>query len=382
VIDPPSAPAFAARSLDSVVPSLLAALGAPGFTDRLEVGSARSACLLLIDGLGAELLHTHAADAPFLSSLAAGTSPIEVGFPATTAVSLATLGTGQPPGVHGIVGYVFAAPGGALLNALTWKAPAGSEGTDARTVLPPERLQPRDTLAQRAALAGVRMTSVAPSYQEHSGLTRAALRGAPFRAARALGDLAAAALDASPGELRYVYHGDLDMLGHRYGPGSLPWRLQLTQIDQLAASIAAHLPPGTALAITADHGMVELDTDNCVDLDDDPALQSGVRAIGGEIRARHVYVERGAHSDVLSAWQERLGDRAWVLSQEEAIAAGWFGPQVSDAVRERIGDVLAALRGRAGALRRVAEPLESSLIGQHGSLTPAERLVPFLLVRG
>jgi hypothetical protein len=104
-----------------------------------------------------------------------------------------------------------------------------------------------------------------------------------------------------------------------------------------------------------------------------------VDAIGGEVRARHVYTRAGALQDVLSVWREVLGDRAWVVTRAEAIAAGWFGERVADDVRLRIGDVVVAARGSSGVLRRAAEPIESSLIGQHGSVTEAEQTIPLLL---
>ncbi len=104
--------------------------------------------------------------------------------------------------------------------------------------------------------------------------------------------------------------------------------------------------------------------------------------IGGEARARHIYIAPGADDDVLATWQTTLADRAWVASRDEAIAAGWFGERVSDETRRRIGDVVAAARDSVGLLRRTAEPLESSLIGQHGSLTTAEQNVPLLLAYG
>ena len=105
-------------------------------------------------------------------------------------------------------------------------------------------------------------------------------------------------------------------------------------------------------------------------------------AIGGEPRARHVYIEDGAGDAVLAAWRETLADRAWVASRDEAIAAGWFGGRVRDDVRSRIGDVVAAARGTATMVRRTVEPLESSLIGHHGSLTSAEQSIPLLLAYG
>ena len=77
-----------------------------------------------------------------------------------------------------------------------------------------------------------------------------------------------------------------------------------------------------------------------------------------------------------------MGKRAWVVSREEAISAGWFGDRISDEARHRIGDIVAAARSSAAMIRRTVEPLESSLIGHHGSLTNAEQRVPLLIAHG
>ncbi|MQA16302.1 MAG: alkaline phosphatase family protein [Pseudonocardiaceae bacterium] len=375
----PLLPRYGARSLPEVVPSLLAALGVGG-PNPLDVEPARSVCLLLLDGLGAELLGEHAAEAPVLASLAAGSEPLTAGFPATTAASIASLGTGRPPGEHGITGYTFAAPGGVLLNALTWCSHGdGADAVDLRERAVPEQVQPYDTALQRAAGAGLDVRVLAPRVQRGSGLSRAALRGGDFRAVHALGDLAVGVLSALDGRgFCYAYHGDLDLVGHLYGPGSPAWRLQLAHVDHLVASIVQRLPAGALLAVVADHGMVALD--DPIDADAEPALREGVRGLAGDVRARHVYADPGAAADVLAAWSELLGDRAWVVSRDEAVAAGWFGP-VDRRVAERIGDAVVAARGGFGVLRRVAEPRESKMVGHHGSLTSAEQLVPFLLAR-
>lgn len=370
------------RTLADVVPSLLAALGARPFNNPLGVTAARSVCLLVVDGLGWQLLRDHAADAPFLARLAAQAEPLVAGFPATTATSLASLGTGLPPGRHGIVGYSFVVPGSGLLNALTWRSHGAADPVDLRDVVVPETAQPLPTIFEQAEAAGIAVTIAAPRYQEHSGLTRAVLRGGRFQPVRALGDLAATALTSGSKIFCYAYHGDLDMLGHRYGPGSLPWRLQLQQVDQLAASIAARLAPGALLAVTADHGMVAIPETDRIDYDTEPALRDGVAVIGGEVRVRHLYTEPEAADDVLDRWRSRLGDRAWIVTREEAIAAEWFGPTVADHVRDRIGDVIVAARDTTGVVCRTAEPLESRLLGHHGSFTADEQLVPLLLVSG
>lgn len=371
--------------LPDVLPSLLAAMGVPGYTDVLGFPACRSAAVLLVDGLGWSLLREHEWDAPFLTSLATRT-PIKAGFPTTTATSVMSLGTGRHSGAHGIVGYSFADQDGGLMYPLSWTR-RDTEGRRHNVLKqwPPEEFQPLPTVLEQATDAGTRAYAVASPEFRDTGLTRAALRGGQFRDAHALGDLAAGLVSAvTEPALCYAYHGHLDLLGHLHGPGSPPWRFQLRQVDRFVAMLADALPPSAVLVVLADHGMVRVDAsvdDGVLDADSDPALRAGVRVIGGEVRARHLYTEPGARDDVLAVWRERIEDRGLVVTGEEAIERGWFGPVVADRVRGRIGDVVVISR-EGGVIRSRAESSESALIGQHGSLTAAEQYIPLLVVGG
>ena len=369
------APRYGERSLPDLMPSVAAALGVPGMANPLDLAPARRVCVLLIDGLGAGLLAAHAAEAPFLASLAPGREPIDAGFPATTATSMGSLGTGLPPGAHGLLGYEVAIPGSeGLLNLLSW-----DDTVDPRT------WQPEETVFQRASADGVEVTQVGPARFEGSGLTVAAMRGGRFLAAESTGErvaAAAAALGRGRRSLVYAYYGHLDGTGHRSGCASLAWRLQLAHVDRMARQLAELLPPGGVLLVTADHGMVDVPVTGRVDLAVEPDLRAGVRLLAGEARARYVHALPGAAEDVLAAWRARLGGSAWVLSRDEAIEAGWFGPAVPDRLRGRIGDVVAAARERVSVVDSRRERAEQvALVGLHGSLSDDELLVPLLELR-
>ncbi len=71
----------------------------------------------------------------------------------------------------------------------------------------------------------------------------------------------------------------------------------------------------------------------------------------------------------------------WVWTHEEAIATGIFGPRVTDRARERMGDIVAAAHGQVGIVEREVDPAQARLNGHHGSLTPAEQLVPLLVYK-
>jgi hypothetical protein len=366
--------------LADVVPSVLAAMGVAGFDSPIELpGEIRGACVLLIDGLGAELLDAHADDAPVMAQLRGRT--LQAGFPSTTVAGLAAIGTGCRSGEHGMVGMSFRLPDVGVFNALRWRPQPW--GDDLRKAAPPEQVQPMATTFERATSAGIAVSVVSGAEFSGSGLTRAVLRGGRYVGVQALGDLGAGVRSAvAEGGFCYGYHGEVDLLGHLYGPGSSAWRLQLREVDRLVESVIEGLPSGGLLAIVADHGMVAAGEDVAVDIDECAALLDGVAAIGGEPRARHIYIEDGSADAVLAAWRETLTDRAWVVSRDEAIAAGWFGGPVRDDIRMRIGDIVAAARGTATMVRRTVEPLESSLVGHHGSLTSAEQRIPLLLAYG
>jgi len=368
----PTLPRYGESSLAALATSILDSLGAPDEPNPLQLPPAERVCLLLINGLGWELLRAHPAAAPFLSELAMTAAPLTAGFPATTATSLATLGTGRPPGQHGMLGYQVAVPDSdKLLNALRWDSSVD-----------PRQWQPGSTMFERAASAGITAFRIAPGAFMNSGLSTAAMRGAEYLAADTLGALvwqAAVALAGWAPALATVYYGDLDFTGHAHGCTSDAWIYQLAHVDKLAEQLAGALPHGTVLYVTADHGMVDVPPADRIDVDARPELLDGVRLLGGEPRARHVYCQPGAADDVLATWSKVLGDRAWVVSREQAIADGWFGP-VQDRFADRVGDVIAAPCGPSAIIATKAEPRESALVGMHGSLTSADQLVPLLML--
>jgi hypothetical protein len=68
----------------------------------------------------------------------------------------------------------------------------------------------------------------------------------------------------------------------------------------------------------------------------------------------------------------------WAFTRDEAIAGGLFG-DVRPAVEGRIGDVMIAARDAVALYDgRRMRPTAMDVVGQHGSLTKAEREVPLL----
>ncbi len=372
----PSTPA----SLADLLPAVAASLGAPlasrrGGGEPVRLPAARRVLVLLVDGLGDDLLVARAGHAPFLRSLLASRAVLQVTYPSTTVTSMGSFGTGLLPGAHGLVGYQVRDPGtGLLLNELSWE-----QGPD------PRRWQPEATVFERVAATGVPVTRVGPGHFDGSGLTEAALRGGRYVAATSLGarvEAGLAALAATPRALVYVYWGEVDKAGHVHGVASARWGQELEDVDAAARRLAERLPDDALLVVTADHGMVDVPRSARWDLATDAELAAGVVTTGGEPRAPMLYCAPGAAVDVAATWRARLGDVVDVRLREEAVEAGWFGP-VSARVLPRIGDVVAAATGAVAVHdSRVQRAALSDLLGMHGALTPAEVRVPLMVVGG
>jgi len=377
VSDQSMLPTYGASGLAGVLPAVVRSLGVAeqdgDRRDLLDLMPARRAVVVLIDGLGYELLRQRSGHAPFLRGLLPAAYRLSAGFPSTTATSMGTFGTGLPPGSHGLVGYEVLVPGeDRLLNELSW-----DNGPD------PRLWQPSQTVFERAVADGVTVTRIGPGFFDGSGLTTAALRGGGFTAARSLDsrvDSALAAVRASKRALVYVYWGELDKVGHVHGCQSWEWGDELELIDRALARLVAGVPSDTSVHITADHGMVDAPHALRIDLAHDAELAAHVRHVGGEPRSLQLYCEPGASEDVLATWRERVNARAWVLSRDEAVEHGLFGA-VSEHVLPRIGDVIVAMRDNFAIVdSRTARPALLALLGLHGSLTCGEMAIPLLQV--
>jgi hypothetical protein len=368
-----------------VLGSAAASIGVPGFENALGLPQARRVCVVLADGLGRGLLKQKTAHTPFLRGIiqqGQGAVPVwlDAAFPSTTAASLASLGTGLAPGQHGLVGYDVLDPAqDKVVNMLgNWDA-----GVD------PQLWQPFPTVFERAS-DHVAVTTVSLPQFGGSPMTQAALRGGSFVSGTTSHARTAAAAEVmadAESALMYFYVNDLDKAGHRYGAQSPQWEHQLEELDATVKRLDATLPAGTTVLVTADHGMLDVPESQRIDYSADPALVDGVRHTAGEPRMVHLYLEddgtKGGDGDaarerLLAAWRARFGERIWAFTREEAMAAGLFGT-VRPEVTGRVGDVMVAARDALAFYdtRRV-RPTAMEVVGQHGSLTKAEREVPLL----
>ena len=370
----PLLPDYGGACLSSVVPALLAHLGGPvsgsasasaGQPDWLPdpVVGARQIVLLVLDGLGSEQLATRTALAPTLASGVAGT--ITSVAPSTTATALTSLATGMPPAVHGVAGYRIRLDGD-ILNVLRWQL----GGHDARRRVPARLFQPFEAFPGAGGVPVVSRADYATT-----GFTAAHLGDARLRGWHVASSIAVEVRDLLRAGERFVYayYDGVDRVSHARGLGD-HYGAELRAADRIVADVLEVLPPGAVLVVTADHGQVEVGPRVEV-LGGD--LMAEVVLLSGEGRFRWLHVRPGATEDVAAAARSLYGHVAWVRTREEMIGEGWLGGEPVPAVADRLGDVLLA-PFEPTAFLDPADTGEQRLVGRHGSLTPAEMLVPLL----
>ena len=357
-------------------------------------GRAPGTVVVLVDGLGLEMLRQRRGHTPTLRRWRApgdggaksGEDPgILTCRPSTTASALTMLGTSALPGTTGMVGYSVLRPGlGPVLPAATVPGPAQLlslitwKGDDAPN---PRAWQDVPTIFERVPTGSA--VSIGPARFAGSGLTEAALRGASHLAADRMEDrpaLAAGALRRGV-PLVYLYVGELDKTGHKHGWLSAQWLAQLERLDAAMADLVRRVPAGTRIVLSADHGMVDTDADHRIDLTAHRELVRDVVAVAGEPRLTHLHVADGdadLAGEVAHRYRHVLAERAaWVGTREQA--AEHLGA-LSPRAREVVGDVVVAMAGTWVLVDpRVHSESAIAMPGVHGSFTPAETEVPLLI---
>ena len=353
--------------------SVFATLGLSNADDVLGLGKNPQLreCIFLVDGLGQNAIDNFADKYVNIKNLFQH-SQLQATFPSTTATSLTSLGTGRKPGEHGMVGYTMRVPHSGpperLLNALKW-----DERVD------PLIWQPHETLFERASREGISVSSVAAKRFENTGFTRAAFRGGEYlgsNSADELIDNAARGLKRERSFV-YLYVNDVDEASHLEGFGSPRFHIALTKVNELIGRLQRELPRGTRLWVSADHGMVNRE-EICV-IGKDNNLLTDVVLLGGEPRARYLYVTPENQEAIRKRWSEYFGEKISIFSRDEAISAGLFGTNVAVNVHERIGDLIVIAHGNLILVEMERESHQSAMVGHHGGTSLAEIEIPLLM---
>lgn len=338
--------------------------------NSLNLPAKRSVCVILVDGLGSHNLKNAGAHAGFLNS-----QSIEAAmcwFPATTSTSISSFATASNPWENGFLGYqVFDRPSGNPMNLLSgWTDfEAGSS------------FQEQETISEKAVANQIEFHTVAPEAYETSGFTGATMREGAFHGEDEIENrfsLAASLLRNSTAKVVYLYIPELDQLAHSRGVLSTAWLNKLEDLDSLVSSFTSKLPKNVGVLLTADHGVVDIEKEDHVFVDEIiPSAEFDF--VGGDTRALYLYFKSGVDIQRMREMLvTSLADSCYIATPNEVIDAGYWKP-LSQKSLVLAPDLLVLARRRVALYHRgFAKKKSLEMVGHHGSISSEELSIPII----
>lgn len=343
---------------------------------------------VVLDGLGLRQLERH---------LAAGLGrkffarhefmSITTVFPATTAAAVTTFDTGASPTEHGILSWYLHLPDlGCVSTVLRTTTRVG-------TPLVPAEFDLREyfdvpsyvetTTAHRALLSFGEIPNVPfrvvgtrwedrRSYLDLDGMVRTAVR------------FAHEPKDRSSPQFGYVYWPRYDGLCHELGCLHDDVAAHFDELDEAMAQIEAGLEgTNTAICVLADHGLIDVEPDRCIDLAKIDGLMSTMSVVpSGDQRQLSCFVRPGRVERFLEIVQRELGHACVCVPGQSLIDAGVFGPgDPHPSLDGRLGDYVLLCKDGYALIHTPSGLDPMYMPGSHGGMSAAEIQIPLYVVR-
>jgi predicted AlkP superfamily pyrophosphatase or phosphodiesterase len=363
----PSPPKTLGMLGDVLISALQSVQGLP---NALELQGKRSVCVILVDGLGSANLKAAGAHAGFLNSQKS--IPASCYYPATTATSIVSFATGMPPWETGFLGYqVFDRLEGTKRNLLTgWESYEQAQ-----------EFQSKQTISEQAFNQGIDFYTIAPAAYENSGFTAATMRGARFLGTKSIQERFEAAkklMATKESKLIYLYVPELDQAAHAKGWKSNEWLNLLESLDSEISGLARGLGKNAGLIVTADHGVIDVQSADQIYLDE-IISEDELIDVGGDTRGLFLYLKDAERYEaVIEVLESRLSDSCYILTAKQLVQAGYWKPTSFTHLLPEI--IVLAKKEVALYHRSFAKRKSLEMIGHHGSVSPAELSIPLITI--
>lgn len=344
--------------------------------------------LLIIDSLGYEQL-LHMIDRRISSLLKliekAELKYITSTFPSTTTTALTSIYTGDPPGMHGIIGYqMWLKEIGVTANMISLTPLVDGE----RDRLLKVGVNPRDFLWSTPILkemeGKIEHYHLIKRIYRMSGLSTLFFESVtPFVHLSDMIITIKNILEEKEKVFITAYWDDIDTISHLYGPLSEEIEKEVEilfySLNMLINSLSEKTRKTTLFILTADHGHLDVDRNEYVYLSRYPFIKKRLLMQPvGEFRAAYLFVKHGSVEE-LKEYMENKFPSLIVFRSEDALKNGLFGSiKKGKDIKERVGDLIVVPEGK-GAFVYLEEPI--LLKGRHGGMTKTEMLVPLILMR-
>jgi predicted AlkP superfamily pyrophosphatase or phosphodiesterase len=313
-------------------------------------------------------------------------------FPSTTAAHVTCIHTGLPVGQSGVFEWNYYEPHpqvDRVITPLPFTEPGEGAGALAKRGVRPADLLPPARLYRDWARLGIESTVLQHLHYTPSPYSDEVFAGAtvvPFGSLpEGLAQLSGRLLKPASGpRYFFLYHDRIDFVGHQLGPDSHNFaaaiRETFTELERFFEDVISR--SGRALfLLTADHGQIGVNPASTLylnrmvpDLIDDLKVNRQGEPIlfGGSPRDLFLYVREDRIADVRARLERLLDGLAVVWPIERLIAEGFFGPEISERLRARLGNLV--ILPEPGETVYWLDPgrFAMQFYGHHGGWSPVE----------
>ena len=359
--------------------------------------------LFFVDAFGWRFFVRYAEKYEFLKTMLRDgvVSKMTSQFPSTTAAHLTCMHTGLNVGQSGVYEWNYYEPlvDEVIMPLLFAYAGDKERNTLKRAGIPAEAYFPRQTIYQRLQARGIASYVFQSEAYTPSTFSDVVYKGTAVVPYKRLPDALTQMLELiesekAPIAYYYLYYDRIDAACHNYGPNSDQFERAvdefLKMMEELFLKRLAGKPGHTLLAMTADHGQVEVDPQRTYYLnrqgaDIEKYLQTNRRGKplvpAGSARDMFLHVKEEQIDEAMAFLQKRLEDKAEVYRTEELVAQNFFGTaQPSSEFMKRVGNVVILPYQYETVWWYEGGKFEMHFLGHHGGLTPEEMEIPLLLL--
>lgn len=378
--------------------------GFAGITARIHEycasGKYDAVLLFLVDGFGWRFFEKFQ-DLPFLKRLTDhGTvEKLTAQFPSTTAAHITTIHTGLPVGQSGVYEWFYYEPQLDRIIAPLLFSYAGDDERDMlKGVIKARKLYPNRTLYQQLSELGVASHVFGMRDYTPSTYSKVVMKGAKLHSFKTLPEALVnlGVLLKSTSTPAYVnfYFENIDSLCHKYGPSAPQTEAEILAFSLVMEHFFERVFSGERkilFLMTADHGASEVDPLTTVFLNKDKRFKGIERFLktnqagdmlvpAGSARDMFLYVKEELLDEAKNFLSSRLAGKAEVVKTEWLMENGYFGPEISQKFRERVGNLVILSHRYESVWWYEKDRFEQRFYGHHGGLTPQEMEIPLLVL--
>ena len=367
--------------------------GIPGrITSAFASGEYDAVVLFLVDGFGWRFFERFQG-APFLQRMAkqGRIERLISQFPSTTAAHLTTIHTGWNVGQSGVHEWIYYEP---HVDAVIAPLLFSYAGLWERDLLKPAGVQPAFIYPRGMFYPELKQKGVKPfvfGIRDYTPSTysRAVMDGAELRAfktfSEALINVERLLEEQKQPTYIYLYLDKIDSLAHEYGPAAPQTEAEIETFLLIMEYYFERVFHGKRILflMTADHGQVEVDPKTTIYLNRAPQFSGMERFLktnrkgqllvpAGSPRDMFLYIKDDRLEEAQSFLAPRLEGKADVVKTERLIEDGYFGPEVSSRLRERVGNLVILPYRYESVWWYEKDKFEQRFYGHHGGLTPEE----------